>query len=509
MRLSLIALCLLTQSDPYRTLAEHGRRAREADRKAALEHFRARERGSALAWAAARLLERSDQDWRLRYDRLTTKDGVQAGRVAGALFYSFSGQQFAATAGTLEQDALDPAALELDACFARFPNRDTMTEQEHLGALEALAVSYEKVRARSHGYEALRLFALAHASVLGDRAVGTAPRLGLVRTGGRWGTPEQVTHYVVALHHSKPERVDPATEAVAKGSPVFGARYAWLILQIHDACASGSGRQATFEAIASLPVGGGPAGAADHLRALATGFKAALQCKECKNGRATCSKCQGKGKSDVTCEACKGSGRTRAPGAVGGADVTQKCRNCDGKKVFKDVGCPECSKSGQVACASCKGKPWRDRVCANKDCRGGRIACSPCKGSGQLVSTCQVCGGTGRSKAPGTVGSAVVTQKCRTCEDPVTGRHGDGKLRDDCKTCAKTGRVNCPACGPMGSKQDPAGAAVGVSAVFTTDVCAECRGEGWPLPNVAVACPKCLGLGVRVKPAADPARTLN
>jgi hypothetical protein len=53
------------------------------------------------------------------------------------------------------------------------------------------------------------------------------------------------------------------------------------------------------------------------------------------------------------------NGRQKAPGAVNGADVTVKCRNCEidgqhGTGQFK-VDCKTCNKTGKVTCNHCGG----------------------------------------------------------------------------------------------------------------------------------------------------------
>lgn len=317
------------------------------------------------------------------------------------------------------------------------------------------------------------------------------------------GTADQVTHFKVAHAFREPERADGALEARAKNSSLFGARYAALLLEIRRSLETGTRHEATFMALAQASSSGGPKGAAEHLRALALSFKKAVYCKECRDGKVTCPQCQGKRKVDIACKVCGGKGRVRAPGAAPGADVTHKCRNCEGRRILKGVGCPTCSQQGVADCGACLGKPWRDKRCAAKGCQNGRVTCPTCQGKGKVPATCGDCEGKGRVQAPGAV-NAVITQRCNPCD-------GKGVLKepDPCPACSKSaigiGLAPCACRG--GENRVKAGASL--ADVFSTDPCAACSGKGWPDPKKAEACPRCLGLGVRVAPAADPSKRLE
>jgi hypothetical protein len=413
MDLALAAVVLLAQENPFETLAKPAKRLREADRRAALEYFQSRARDNSVCWACARFLEKTDREWRLSYDRLTTKDGTFLGRVEGDALVTYSGQRIAVSTGKLEKESLDPAAPELDAFFAKHYPDDAFDAARHKAALEAIVAILEKTKTKSEAGEVLRIFGLAHVSALGDRAADGATRLGLVKGGDRWGTGEQITHYLVARNYAAPEKVDLGKETAARSSPVFGARYAAALLMIHKTCAKGTGHESTFQHIAGLSSAGGPKGAADHIKALAAGFKAAVYCKECKNGQVTCGKCKGNKRLDITCSKCEGTGRIKSIGDAG-AGATQRCNTCATTGTLKNQPCKDCSQSGIGKCGTCNGKPWRD----------GNAPVSP-------------------------------------------------------------------------------------HDVFTTERCDSCSGEGWILPNVALACPRCLGLGVKVKPAADPSKTME
>jgi len=290
--------------------------------------------------------------------------------------------------------------------------------------------------------------------------------------------------------------VDPALLADARSSPTFGARYFALLLQVRETLAQGRGHEGLYQKIQGLSGSAGSAAAAEHLRALATSLKAAVYCRDCKDGKVVCTECQGKKRTEVKCLVCEGKGRVGAPGAVDKTQVTMKCRNCDGKAIFRDVRCPGCSGTGVKDCASCLGSPWHDRACTVKECRNGRVPCPQCKGKGKLEVTCATCQGRGRLSAPGAVNPAEVTQRCNDCD-----AKGVLKEKAPCSSCGGAvgiGWAPCEVC----RRNGPRAAVATVAAVFETESCAACGGKG-------LACAKCLGLGFRVKPAAAPLKTLD
>jgi hypothetical protein len=327
--------------------------------------------------------------------------------------------------------------------------------------------------------------------------------LGLLAAQEPAGTPDQLTHHWIARLVNTPDKVEPALELAARNSPVFGARYAVILIDLRRALEAGRGYEAEWLALAQASPAGGPAGAADHLRALAKGFKDAVYCRECKNGRVECPRCKGKKTVDLTCPKCEGKCRVKAPGQVGNSNVTQRCNNCNATGVFKNAPCPECDKGGTIACGACTGRPWHDRPCSRKDCRGGRIPCPTCQGRTKVAVKCAECGGKGRTRAVGATEDSNASVKCRACD-------GKGTLKEEapCPGCTGSkyglGLDRCPECA-SGAK----GPQVLLSSVYTTEPCAACKGSGWPNPKEAAACPKCLGLGVRVKPVADPAKVLD
>jgi hypothetical protein len=460
------ALCLL--QDPAETLRDPLKRAKEADRKAAIEAFKAREFDGPFFWAAVRFLEKGDAGWKLRAD-----------------------------------GAVDPAASGLDIYLVRY-GRPDLSEDDHRAALDTLVAIVEKTKTTSQAHDALRVFAVVHLSALGDQAnAAHAGRLGFTRVEGRWGTADQHTHAAVAHGFEHPEKLDASVEATARGSASFGARYAALLAKLQRTLAQRQNHEAMFQELAGAGAGGGPRGAVEHLKALAMSFKAAVYCKECKSGKLVCPQCKGKKRVDAKCPDCGGEGRLKSTGDVG-AGATQRCNLCNASGLIKDSACPTCSKSGAVDCGKCAGSPWFDRACSGAGCRGGKRPCSACKGKTRIDVTCKECGGGGRIKAPGDAGAGA-THKCRGCE-------GRGTLKEalPCEACSKSslgkGLEQCDTCGGSGKERR---GAIGAGDVFSTDKCASCRGDGFPLPNMAVACPKCAGLGAIVKPVADPSKVLG
>ena len=502
MRIFLIGVALLLQNDSFAVLRDPARRGREADRKAALEYFAARGKSSAPCWAAARFLEKSDREWRLAYDRLRTSGGVFHGRAEGGDFTDFFGQKHAVAGGRLESGAADPAAAELQAVLERYYGDENFTPEEHRGALEALATAIEKVRSRTEALDVLKLFALAHMGGAGEAAAPYGPRLGFHRGGERWGSAAQAAYCAVAANYSQPSKVEPDAEAVTRTAEAFAPRYAALLVEIHRTLERGAGYEAMFLAIAQFSPAGGPKGASEHLKALALSFKKAIYCTQCKNGRIVCSQCQGKKRVDVQCDKCGGSGRIRSTGATADSDATQRCNTCAAKGTIKGVACKGCAGTGEADCGSCQGRPWRDRKCSVKECRGGRIPCPRCRG--KIVGTvkCSGCDGTGRLRAAGATADSDATFKCRDCE-------GRGMVLDrhPCADCADRGGgvgfVRCTSCGKE------KGSSFAASSILGNDPCSACGGTGWPLPGLAVPCGRCLGLGVFIKPATDPARTFQ
>jgi len=320
------------------------------------------------------------------------------------------------------------------------------------------------------------------------------------------GTPEQLMLYKLAHRYNQPSQVDASLESLGLASSNFATRYCAALVQLHRCVESGRGYESAYQGLLRASGSVGTGRAAEHLKALAASLKASVCCKGCKEGKVPCGICQGKGKVDLPCTACNGVGRVRPSGAVGATDVSVKCRNCEGLRVFKNVTCPSCSRSGFTRCESCKGKPWPDARCAIPECKEGRLPCPSCQGSGWQVVKCPFCEG-GRFRPTGAAGNSDVTVKCRNCE--VNGQQGNGTLRTECTACQRTGRVTCDTCGGAFARKGGGSQGPRMAQVFTSESCGTCNGSGWPEPDKAVPFSNCQGLGVRIKPASDPSKTID
>ena len=118
---------------------------------------------------------------------------------------------------------------------------------------------------------------------------------------------------------------------------------------------------------------------------------------DCRMGIVKCDACRGRGRIDITCPTCEGKGRTRASGATPNADVTQKCRGCEGKgKLEEPAPCQTCNATGKLSCKACKGdspSAQDRRVTISSlltltpcgDCSGKGGSCGTCWGLGVKV----------------------------------------------------------------------------------------------------------------------------
>src|SRR5262245_29210167 len=128
----------------------------------------------------------------------------------------------------------------------------------------------------------LALTALGPESLRAEReAAPWAPALlGWIPDLGQDGTsPAQRVHRRIGPNFNRPQDVDAETLAAARTSPIFGARYAAALAQLHKAAEQGTEWEAAWLAISSLGTQGGPAGTAEHLKALAAALKNAVLCK--------------------------------------------------------------------------------------------------------------------------------------------------------------------------------------------------------------------------------------
>lgn len=447
-----VALARGKQEDPFKTLADPARRADEKSRRAAAQALADRAKESPLACVGARFLEKADKEWKL-----------------GA----------------------DPATGDFQAYLAKYAAA-TLTDARHREGLQALVAALEK-HAKSEAHEVLRLFAYAHVSVLGDKAGDFMTKLGLAKEGDRWGRKEHLTHYAVARVIQKPAYLPAEAERAARGSPAFAPRYAVALIDVQKAFSVYAGYEPLYKSLSSLTGTGAPRGAAPHVKALAESVRAAVFCSNaCKNGKVNCEACLGKKRRDVICDNCKGLGWAQKGGAT--ANTLIRCWRCPGTGLFKNAGCPTCKGTGLLDCALCGGKPWRDGFKGCKDCK----VCSACKGMRVSETICGTCGG--KSRVPPVV-AGIPTTLCGTCR-------GESVIRKLCADCKESGLADCAACG-KGHRDGKSPARPRVADVYATEPCAACAGTGWPLPNVALPCDRCCGVGSRIIPKFDPSKVLE
>jgi hypothetical protein len=491
MKALLAILCCLAQDEPAKILADPARRSVPEQRLAALEAFHGKSHESSTAWAATRFLERSDREWRLVYDRLKTPTGATPGTVEGTVLVTFSGQRIPVSTGTVEKDVRDPAAAGLDAYFAQSWLGGAWDEAKHRAALEALMQILEKTAGKSEAGDVLRHFALVHVGALGDKAAAQAQKLGLSKEGDRWGKREHLLVYALSRGFGRTAYVPSDIEAAGRSSTVFPVRYAATLLDIQKAFTANSGYLQAAKGLSTLSGTGAPKGAAEHVKALAESLKKAVYCGQCKDGKSTCGACQGKKRIErLKCPRCKSIGWMQKPGAP--ADTLVKCIQCKGEGWFRNLPCGGCKETGNATCLTCEGKPWRDGFKGCKECK----ACGTCRGKKEVETECATCKGKGRVRFSL---AGVPTELCDTCK-------GDAVTKSKCTDCSESGMADCVACGAKGARTKPG---FKLSDVWTAEACAPCGGSGWPVPNLAVPCGKCLGLGARLKPVADPSKLLE
>ncbi|HVR84101.1 MAG TPA: hypothetical protein VMU54_07305 [Planctomycetota bacterium] len=490
MRAALLALCLClgVQDESHQILQDPARRAKEFDRQSALKAFREQSKDNAAAWAAARFLEKTDRQWKLTYDRLKTGSGVLLGSVDGATFVAYTGAKVAVSSGTLEKDVRDPAGIELDAYLKAWASGKALSDADHRKALESLETSITKV-GPSEGAEALKLFLLVHTSALGDRASDIVSKFGFAKEGERWGRKDDLVLCALVGGIARKTLVTGDLEARARSATGLGPRYAIALFDMNKVFNANQGYENAYKSLLALAGPTSPPRVAEHFKALAESFRNAVYCKVCKDGKMTCDMCQGKKKFDQPCPQCHTLGWAQKGGAAGSTLI--RCWRCAGQGTFKMAGCPGCGQTGMVNCPVCAGKPWRDGFQGCKEC----TVCTVCHGRKQTEHECATCKGKGRV-APFTAG--IPTATCDACK-------GFAIIKENCKACKESGLAPCKNCGD-GVRDGKFRAKA--EDVYGAQPCTACGGKGFPLPNLAVPCPRCSGLSFIALPAIDPLKTL-
>jgi hypothetical protein len=490
MRAALLTLCLCItfQDEPHKILQDPARRAKEFDRQTALKAFREQSKQSSSAWVAARFLEKTDRQWKLSYDRLKTASGTLTGTADAGTFTAYNGTRVPLSGGTLEKEVRDPAGVELDLYLKAYWTGAALSDAEHRKALEALEQAIAKA-GPSEGAEALKLFLLAHASVLGDRASDIISKFGFVKEGDRWGRKDDLIVLALTNGLAKRTTVSGESESKARASTAAGPRYAIALFDLGRVFNANQGYENAYRSLLGMAGPGTSQRMADHFKALADSFRTAVYCKVCKDGKVTCDQCQGKKKVDLTCPMCHGLTWAQKAGAAGSTLI--RCQRCLGQGIFKNAGCPGCNQTGSISCPVCSGKPWRDGFKGCKDC----TICDVCHGRKQTETPCATCKGKGRV-GPFTAG--IPTATCDACK-------GFAVVKANCAACKESGLAPCKNCGDgvrdgkFRSKPED---------VYTAQPCTSCGGQGFPLPNLAVPCERCMGLSFIVLPAASPLKTL-
>lgn len=448
---ALLLLAVSLQEDGFKVVADPARRAREADRAAAVKALEEKAGGSALHWAAAEFLKRH---------------------------------------------ASSPASPAIDAFLRKHWTGAALDEKAHRAALDELA----ELSGNRDALQALRLLALPHLDALGRKVEAPAQRLGFTWVEGRWMAGEQTRLAEAGVEFRTGRRQAPISGAIVDGASgieaaygSYSTRYAATLAMVSRALAGDASCKDAWKALLDL-TGGGP-GSDAHVKALTAGYYKAATCEGCKGGKVTCSTCNGKRRADQKCPNCNGAGKLRPASAVGNTSIMIRCGACVGKGELKDASCFTCAQSGTVDCGSCNGKFWRD-TCSG--CILGKIECGTCKGKRQIEAKCPNCK-DGRVVPDNDYGKLGFTQLCKRCS-------GRGKLFTPCETCKRGGQVECPGCLGKGRLK---GFTIPAEKVYAPDSCRDCAGKGWRFAAVAVPCAGCHGLGSILRPAHDPSKLLG
>jgi hypothetical protein len=121
-----------------------------------------------------------------------------------------------------------------------------------------------------------------------------------------------------------------------------------------------------------------------------------------------------------------------------------------------------------------------------------KVNCNICRGKTTFNAQCGKCGGSGMINSM----RGIVT--CPGCK-------GVGTFRDvKCEKCKETGKIDCKAKGCEREIKPPT-----LETFVDVTACKACAGKGILTRHVALACPECLGVGVILRPRADPSKLLK
>jgi hypothetical protein len=120
-----------------------------------------------------------------------------------------------------------------------------------------------------------------------------------------------------------------------------------------------------------------------------------------------------------------------------------------------------------------------------------KLRCTNCHGKKETRWDCAACKGTGKKRDG--LGYELPCYPCR-------GRGYDKLLK--CEKC-KDGFYECKQCDKKPRK------APEMEEICSGTACAQCDGRGFVFKNVLWACKSCMGLGQKLTPKSDPAKTLQ
>ena len=125
-------------------------------------------------------------------------------------------------------------------------------------------------------------------------------------------------------------------------------------------------------------------------------------CPPCRQGRITCTACDGKRQMDIPCRFCGGKGLVKSA-TRGDLGFLVNCRGCQGKGTRRG-SCTHCSRSGWLSCPLCAGSSKKQafRISVLKVYEPRR--CDPCNGTGfpfpHVAVYCPHCLSTGIRAIP-------------------------------------------------------------------------------------------------------------
>ena len=386
-----------------------------------------------------------------------------------------------------------PALEEIQKYFSRpwLKNFAKLTPASHLEATSYLTGRIAAIRSSDArgAVDALALFALGHLGYApgGAEREKQAREAGFEAAHGRVGTVEGLA--LADMHSWIGEgNYDLAMAAFVnehkRRADTPGVRLIWSWALLHHAIEKRKGFERPVKALAAIR---GPNAAA---KAHFTAVRKSIQ--------------------DITpCIGCGGEGWLRCTNCHGKKEIIVICPRCKGKRLLKN-------RSGTyLFCNACSFTGIRARLVCRK-CKDGFFDCRRCK-----LPKCTACGSSGRTPCKTCKGSRIMRVKCVGCKgyglDMTAQAGGRGFTDYDsylCKVCAGTGHSsvqNCSAC-PNGfidcTRCEPLRKPPAIEDICDVTACTTCEGRGSLFRGAEWTCHRCLGLGLRLVPLADPDKVL-